>query len=137
MWFYLYLLTASFYDKMGFYIWGYTTDIDFSYQKMFQYTSSQYPDIYYHAVYRMPTKYVAFPFDRIISPPHYHMVRDGFGLEWYKISDSHLEYIFSNASIPAEKIKIKWNKTFVSGNNSDKRNSTNSYNNSNWTHTEL
>jgi len=132
MWFYLYLLTASFYDKMGFYIWGYTTDIEFSYQKMFHYTSSQYHDIYYHAVYRMPTKYVAFPFDRIISPPHYHMVRDGFGLEWYKITDSHLEYIFSNASIPAE--KIKWNKTFVkfgSGNHSDKKN------NSNWTHTEL
>ena len=128
MWFYLYLITTSFYHQMGFHMWGYTTDVQFSYQKMASHlghylsksndsiSNSNYTDLYYHAVYKMPSKFIAFPFERLIAPPHYYLVRDDLGLEWYKISTSHLESIFSNASIPVERIETNeqekvWNHT--------------------------
>jgi len=124
MWFYLYLLTTSFYDQMGFHMWGHTTNMNFSHHKLKHHVSIHHPAIYYNAVYRMPSKFIAFPFDKVIQPPNYYMVRDDAGWEWYKISTSHMESIFSNASIPFLKMDYK-----TSDNHSTSK--------SIWNHTEL
>lgn len=133
MWFYLYLITTSFYHQMGFHMWGYTTDIEFSFQKMVSHLGylrsnsnstginfENYTDLYYHAVYKMPFKFVGFPFDRVIAPPNYYLFHDELGWEWTKITTSHLDSIFANASIPVERVEHQENES-----------------NKVWNHTEL
>jgi hypothetical protein len=106
MWFYLYLLTTFFYEKMGFHMWGYTTNTNFSYNIVDRYSSYYNNTIYYSGIYQIPTKFIGYPFDRIITVPFHKMVRDEFGLEWYSISQQTIKDIFSNASIPFYIISI-------------------------------
>ena len=103
MWFYLYLLTTAFHEQMGFHMWGYTTSTNFSYDIIDRYSSyynnNSTDKVYYSAIYQIPNKFVAFPFDRVLAKDT-SFVRDDFGLEWYRISPKTVEYVCSNASIP-------------------------------------
>ena len=99
MWFYIYLLTTSFYEQMGFHMWGHTTNVDFSYNLTNQY-SFYNNTLYYSGVYQIPTKFITFPFDRIITPPYHKIVHDQFGLEWYSMSPQTIKDICLNSFIP-------------------------------------
>jgi len=112
MWFYLYLITTVFHEKMGFHMWGYTTRTNFSYNIIDRYSSyynKSTDNVYYSAIYQMPSKFVAFPFDRFLAKDT-SLVRDDFGLEWYRISPKTVEYVCSNASIPFNIINNLWVK---------------------------
>ena len=101
MWFYLYLLTTAFHEQMGFHMWGYTSSTNFSIDRYTPY----YNDVYYSAIYQIPNKFIAFPFDRTLAKAT-SLVRDSFGLEWYRISPKTVEYVCSNASIPFSHIDL-------------------------------
>lgn len=105
MWLYFYLLTAPFYDVMGFHTWGYTTQHPFPFDQMKTNLISSYPDVYYKAIYQLPiTNQTKISFNKMIRPPNYYLVRGETGVAWYKISIQHIESIFTNSSISSTKI---------------------------------
>ena len=104
MWFYIYLLTTPFYEEIGFHMWGKTTHIDFSDNKYYSFYNET---LYYSGIYKIPVKFVAYPFERVITFPLHRLVRDEFGLEWYKMSPQTIKDICLNASIPFLEIGLQ------------------------------
>ena len=106
MWFYLYLMTTSLFEQHGYHMWGYTTNDTILSNNISDYYQSKYNEtVFYAAIYQMPDKYIAYPFDRLIVPPKVKFLRDEYGLEWYDIQPRFIEMICSNASIPYRMVK--------------------------------
>ena len=107
MWFYFYLLSTSFFDEMGFQMYGFTTNSFFSHAKMIQRIQTIYPTIHYTSIYKIPNQYnnIGVQIDKLIRPPFYQLVRDDYGFAWYRISEITIEKMLSNASIPFQKIE--------------------------------